>query len=68
MNKNKKNENNIIKEENKKNVILSLSNVYKTYYLGQIPNNALDGVNLDIYEGEILVILGPSGSRKNYFT
>ena len=53
-------------EENTKNnkVILKLKDVYKTYYLGKIPNNALDGVNLDIYEGEILVILGPSGSGK----
>lgn len=67
MNKKENNVNNITINENKKAVILSLSNVYKTYYLGQIPNNALDGVNLDIYEGEILVILGPSGSRKNYF-
>lgn len=67
MNKKEENVNNIIKDENTKKVILSLNNIYKTYYLGQIPNNALDGVDLDIYEGEILVILGPSGSRKNYF-
>lgn len=67
MNKKEENVNNIIRDENKKTVILSLNNIYKTYYLGQIPNNALDGVDLDIYEGEILVILGPSGSRKNYF-
>lgn len=56
-----------IGDSNKK-VILSLKDVYKKYYLGQVPTNALDGVNLDIYEGEILVILGPSGSRKNYLT
>ena len=68
MNKKEKNINNIIKDENTKKVILSLNNIYKTYYLGQIPNNALDGVDLDIYEVEILVILGPSGSRKNNFT
>lgn len=69
MNKNKKevktNNNDIInKNRRNRNVILSLKNVYKTYYLGKVPTNALDGVNLDIYEGEILVILGPSGSGK----
>ena len=70
MNNNKKNTNNIDenKLKNTNKVILSLKDVYKKYYLGQVPTNALDGVNLDIYEGEILVILGPSGSRKNYLT
>lgn len=52
------------KDKNIRNVILNLKDVYKTYYLGKVPTNALDGVNLDIYEGEILVILGPSGSGK----
>lgn len=66
MNNKKKNTNNIkkSKDNNNKKVILSLKDVYKKYYLGQVPTNALDGVNLDIYEGEILVILGPSGSGK----
>lgn len=70
MNNKKRNTNNIknSKDDNDKKVILSLKDVYKKYYLGQVPTNALDGVNLDIYEGEILVILGPSGSRKNYLT
>ncbi len=56
----------IKKEENIKGkpVILKLNNVFKTYYLGEVPTHALNGVNLDIYEGEILVILGPSGSGK----
>lgn len=64
MKKNIENKDNIQNNSKDKKVILKLSNVYKTYYLGQVPNNALDGVNLDIYEGEILVILGPSGSGK----
>lgn len=71
MNKNKKeektnNNDSVVRceDKNKRNVILNLKNVYKTYYLGKVPTNALDGVDLDIFEGEVLVILGPSGSGK----
>lgn len=46
------------------NVILSLRNISKKYKLGKVENLVLDSVNLDIYKGEILVILGPSGSGK----
>ncbi len=42
------------------NVKMSYENVYKFY--GR--NKVLDKLNLDIYDGEFLVVLGPSGTGK----
>ena len=44
--------------------IIEIKNVTKTYYIGEIPTHALNGVSLDIKEGEILVVLGSSGGGK----
>lgn len=44
---------------------IELKNVKKTYVIGEQKFNALDGVNLDINEGELVVILGPSGAGKS---
>ncbi len=49
----------------KKKVILSLRNVKKTFGSGETAVQALKGVDLDIYEGEFLVILGESGCGKS---
>ncbi|MDO4543578.1 MAG: ATP-binding cassette domain-containing protein [Clostridia bacterium] len=46
-------------------VILSLRNAVKTYVNGEITTPVLKGVNLDIREGEFLVILGESGCGKS---
>ncbi|KKM95593.1 hypothetical protein LCGC14_1186580, partial [marine sediment metagenome] len=32
--------------------------------MGKIPVHALDGINIDIEEGELISIFGPSGSGK----
>lgn len=48
-----------------KPVIISLQNVTKTYGEGETRVQVLKGVNLDIREGEFLVILGESGCGKS---
>lgn len=37
----------------------------KTYDMGEVQVHALQGVNLDLFPGELVVLLGPSGSGKS---
>ncbi len=53
--------NNLISDE----VIIKGINIRKTYKMGEIEINALDGIDFEIYKGEFLAILGPSGSGKS---
>lgn len=39
--------------------------VTKTYQMGEVEVHALRGVDLELYEGEFVVMLGPSGSGKS---
>ncbi len=49
----------------KKDIIIKLENVWKTYKMGDIEVHALRGLNLEVRRGEFLAIVGPSGSGKS---
>ncbi len=44
---------------------LTARDVTKVYRTGEVEVHALRGADLDLYEGELVVILGPSGSGKS---
>jgi len=44
--------------------LISISNLYKTYIMGDITVHALNNVSLSIHENQVTVILGASGSGK----
>ncbi|MFN8673169.1 MAG: ABC transporter ATP-binding protein [Candidatus Sericytochromatia bacterium] len=48
-----------------KKVIFKLSDISKKYIMGEVIVTALNNVNIEVYEGEFLVILGTSGSGKS---
>jgi putative ABC transport system ATP-binding protein len=45
--------------------IVEATNLKKTYTIGKIPVEALQGANLKVERGDFLAILGPSGSGKS---
>lgn len=45
--------------------LITLSNVIKSYGKGEATTYALKGVDVDIYAGEFVAIMGPSGSGKS---
>ena len=48
-----------------KEAVFSISGLTKIYGTGQVRVDALRGVDLELYESELVVMLGPSGSGKS---
>lgn len=48
-----------------KKQLMQLSNIVKSYQNGDQVLKVLKGINLTVYEGEFLAIMGPSGSGKS---
>ena len=48
-----------------KKTVIKLEDVWKIYTMGRVEVSALQGLNLDIKEGEFISIMGPSGSGKS---
>lgn len=52
-------------EKHLKTPIISLKNVYKTFTIGTVQTKVLQGLDVNIWEGDFVAIIGPSGSGKS---
>lgn len=54
-----------IDQELNQDVVFHVHGVTKTYQMGEVQVHALRGIDLDLYRGELTVLLGASGSGKS---
>src|SRR4051794_40199013 len=52
-------------DERGRKAVIDIRNITKVYKMGDIEVHALRGVDLKVYEGEFISIMGPSGSGKS---
>ncbi len=45
--------------------MIELTNITKSYHMGDIDLNVLNGISLSVQQGELIAIMGPSGSGKS---
>ena len=51
--------------ETQQKTVFRMEEVSKTYQMGEVKVRALKSINLELEEGELIVLLGPSGSGKS---